>query len=182
MINSFDIPSVVPQDGDISFSDIAKARNLEADILERILRQAMTYRVFTEPRAGYVAHTAASKVLLSLSDWIGHNLDTVLPSSTKLVEALQARTLSDGRGFKTPFNIAFETRETWWEYANKDSKMMQRYEKVLEQLTDGGSLGISLLVKGVYWELHGAATVVDVCSDRPWNRASWAYMNIGRRW
>jgi hypothetical protein len=60
----YDIPSKVPMDSSISFSDLAKQCDLPELDLRRILRFAMCWhRVFCEPEPGYVAHTAASKQL-----------------------------------------------------------------------------------------------------------------------
>lgn len=60
----YDIPSKVPLDSSISFSDLAKQCDLPELDLRRILRFAMCWhRVFCEPERGYVAHTAASKQL-----------------------------------------------------------------------------------------------------------------------
>ena len=56
-----------------------------------MLRYAMTCRFFTEPVAGRVAHSAASKVLANvapLREWLGMVCDELWPAATRSVDAL----------------------------------------------------------------------------------------------
>lgn len=60
--------------------------------VHRILRHAMTSRIFREPRPGYVAHTGPSAAFLRnpvLRDWVSFNLDEVWKADTYLVETLR---------------------------------------------------------------------------------------------
>ena len=67
-IYRYRIPSKVPRDGDISYADLALRCELYEPNLRRILRYAIIYhRVFKEPRVGYVAHSAASLMLVENS-------------------------------------------------------------------------------------------------------------------
>lgn len=65
-IYRYDIPSKVPLDDmGISFKDLAERCEMYEPNLRRILRYAIVYhRVFQEPRAGFVTHTAASRLLV----------------------------------------------------------------------------------------------------------------------
>ena len=65
-IYRYDIPSKVPlDDTGISFRDLSKRCDMYEPNLRRVLRYAMLYhRVFREPRAGYVTHSAASRLLV----------------------------------------------------------------------------------------------------------------------
>lgn len=65
-IYRYDIPRNVPLDGRaISFKDLADKCDMYEPNLRRILRYAILYhRVFQEPRAGFVTHSAASRLLV----------------------------------------------------------------------------------------------------------------------
>jgi hypothetical protein len=81
--------SVFPGE-EIAFEDIAVARGLNLSDTKRFLRLAMTYHVFTEPRNGFVAHTASSKVLLEnqlASSWLGYTVDNIWPALPRVLEA-----------------------------------------------------------------------------------------------
>ena len=64
-IYRWNIPSKVPLNGsEISFTALAKECDMYEPNLRRILRYAILYhRVFQEPRAGFVTHSAASLLL-----------------------------------------------------------------------------------------------------------------------
>ncbi|ESZ95639.1 hypothetical protein SBOR_3987 [Sclerotinia borealis F-4128] len=50
----------------------------------------MTYHVFIEPRECFVAHIAASKVLLEnlyAAAWLGHSFENVWPTLPRILEA-----------------------------------------------------------------------------------------------
>lgn len=60
------IPRHVPLDGEISFHELAGLINMSEPNLRRIIRFAIAYhRVFREPQVGYVAHSAASRLLVT---------------------------------------------------------------------------------------------------------------------
>lgn len=55
--------------------------------VRRILRHAIAHHIFQEPRKGFVAHTAASKLLATdslLNDCIGFLTEEMWPSATKV--------------------------------------------------------------------------------------------------
>ena len=57
-----------------TFAQIAQNCGRAESEVRRILRMAMTYRLFHEPKPGVVAHTAATKAIVQrplLNAWIG---------------------------------------------------------------------------------------------------------------
>ncbi|KAL8831915.1 MAG: hypothetical protein Q9191_000594 [Dirinaria sp. TL-2023a] len=57
-----------------SFAEIADGTSLNESMVRRIIRHAASYRIFREPRKGFVEHTGASKFLAENHDmrqWIG---------------------------------------------------------------------------------------------------------------
>ena len=77
---------MIPSGGQISFSDIAKQTELSEQIIVRLLRHAMTMRVFREPEPGMVAHTQASKMLASpfMNDWLKVGTEEMWPAAVKV--------------------------------------------------------------------------------------------------
>jgi len=62
----------------------------ELDV-RRILRHAMTKRIFHEPRKGIVAHTAASRLMAEdaqVADWVGANTDELWQAASQTVNAM----------------------------------------------------------------------------------------------
>ncbi|RYP66866.1 hypothetical protein DL769_005898 [Monosporascus sp. CRB-8-3] len=92
-ITRFGIANMVPSGGQISFADIAaQVPGLSEPIVRRLLRHAITMRVFREPEAGMVAHTKASKALQVkpvLNAWLRNGTHEMWPAAVRMVDALQ---------------------------------------------------------------------------------------------
>ena len=72
--------------GEATFGEIALYSGVCESHVRRILRHAMTYRIFCEPRKGVVAHTAASKLLAKnplMHEWIGMVSEEMWPAATR---------------------------------------------------------------------------------------------------
>ncbi|KAH8751348.1 putative Sterigmatocystin 8-O-methyltransferase [Diaporthe sp. PMI_573] len=84
-IATFNIASVVPGNGMISFREIAQQTPMTEEMTTRLLRHAMTMRIFQEPQPGMVAHTSASKVLTNpgANAWLQSGTEEMWPAATK---------------------------------------------------------------------------------------------------
>ncbi|KAJ5318241.1 O-methyltransferase family 2 [Penicillium atrosanguineum] len=90
-ICNFDIAPRVPLTGDVSYESLSKTVNVSASVLRQVLRAGMPYHMFYEPRPGYVAHTATTKVMAReplITDWTRLSTDVLLPAGAGLTEAL----------------------------------------------------------------------------------------------
>lgn len=88
MISRFGIAALVPAHGQASFADIAKQTPLTEQMVGRILRHAMTMRIFHEPQPGMVAHTKASKILADpvTNNWLRVGTEEMWSASAKVSE------------------------------------------------------------------------------------------------
>lgn len=77
---------MIPPGSQVSFAAIAKRTGLGEQITTRLLRHAMTMRVFQEPTPGVVAHTQASKVLANpiTNGWLKIATEDIGPASHKV--------------------------------------------------------------------------------------------------
>lgn len=64
VIDGFNIAERVPLDGQVSYEELATAVGIPRSDLKSVVRLAMTDFIFHESSPGFVAHTAASKVLV----------------------------------------------------------------------------------------------------------------------
>lgn len=154
----------MPLDRAVSFAEAAATAGVDEDCLKRILRHAMTNRLFCEPEAGFVAHNAVSALLLrsqTLTDWVGYTTEETYPASAKLVEA----TKKFGRSQKpneSAYNIAFDTDEPMFAYLQKFPEREARFANTMSEMTTTEGYGLHHLVNGYPWEELGEAVVVDV--------------------
>lgn len=87
-ISRYDIAGKFPIHEEISYELLAERCGILEHDLRRTLRYAMTFhRVFREPRKGFVAHTAASRLLAEdplTRDAVGLRCDECWPACTRV--------------------------------------------------------------------------------------------------
>lgn len=85
-ISRFNIASLVPDGGQVSYAEIARQTPLSELTVKRLLRHAITMRVFRETEAGLVAHTSASKFMTIpfVNDWVRTGTGEMYPAASKV--------------------------------------------------------------------------------------------------
>jgi hypothetical protein len=85
-IAHFDIAKLIPPGDQLSFAEIAERTPLTEQMVSRIIRHAVTMRIFREPEPGIVAHTKASRMLASadIRDWTRAGTEELGPASGKV--------------------------------------------------------------------------------------------------
>ncbi|KAL4759107.1 S-adenosyl-L-methionine-dependent methyltransferase [Aspergillus foveolatus] len=160
VIVGFNIPQLVPLDGEVSYAEIAQKVSFPEHQVHRIPRHAMTSRIFHEPHPGYVAHTGPSAAFLRnpvLHDWVSFDLDEVCKADAKLVETL--RTYGDS---KEPADSAigcafgFPQGKTYWDFIANDGEGRIRAALGKATVVDvGGSAGhVSIELAKVFPDLE----------------------------
>ncbi|KAI0595332.1 Sodium:solute symporter family-domain-containing protein [Biscogniauxia sp. FL1348] len=74
---------MVPDRGQTTFAEIAKQAGVQEQTIQRLLRHAITMRVFCEPHPGRVAHPQASKPLTdpNVAKWLSSGADDFWPAA-----------------------------------------------------------------------------------------------------
>jgi hypothetical protein len=85
-ISRFNIANLVPVGGQISFDEIAKQTGLGPTMTRRMLRHAMTMRLFREPEHDMVAHTKVSRALqdIDISNWLRGGCEEMWPTALRV--------------------------------------------------------------------------------------------------
>ncbi|KAK4178876.1 S-adenosyl-L-methionine-dependent methyltransferase [Triangularia setosa] len=141
-INHYRIAKLVPLDGTpISLASLQALTPLDPINLARLVRLAITNKIFYEPTPGHIAHTAASKVLAEDTDlqaWVGFNGEDILPASAHVLQALQAHPEATSLT-RTGFQFAFNTvdKEPMFVTFGKDPNRAKRMGKAMVSLTGG---------------------------------------------
>ncbi|KAL8722514.1 MAG: hypothetical protein Q9225_001030 [Loekoesia sp. 1 TL-2023] len=144
----FDLATKIPADKEeISIADMASGIDLDESTVRRILRHAISYRIFCEPRKGFIAHTGASKYLAKNYDmrqWLEMVSEEMWPAATK------------------GFNIAHSTERISFDDMAIDPRREERYAAAMEWFGRSPGLELIHIVRGFDWASLGQATVVDV--------------------
>jgi hypothetical protein len=168
----FRVAEAVPLEGTITYEDLtAKVNELDSELripvlnLRRLIRHAMTNRIFCEPTKGHVAHTRASRLLLEdapLNNWVGFlGSDLFIPIAST-VTAMKKWPGSEEPN-ETSVNLAYNQDLKWYDWMQKDPVFLKRYN--LAMTAHGGAESFSLdgVTGGYEWgDLPEGATVVDV--------------------
>ncbi len=95
-IYRFKIASLVPLDppgAEISFDALAASTGQPVKDVTRILRSAIGRHVFREPKKGYIAHTASSRILAypnpQMEGWVTTIAEQFWPALPRVVDATQ---------------------------------------------------------------------------------------------
>ncbi|GJN86694.1 hypothetical protein PLIIFM63780_010275 [Purpureocillium lilacinum] len=167
----FKIPQAVPLDGTITYEDLAaKVSELNGfDIpmlnLRRLIRHAMTNRIFVEPEKGRVAHTRMSRLVLEdapLSNWVGFMCNDLWLPIANVVGAMKKWPGSE-ESTETGVNLAYNQSLPWFDYLQQDEDFAKRYNLAMQAHGGGEGYSLAATVEGYPWgDLPKGATVVDM--------------------
>lgn len=95
-IHRYGIARCLPQDHPVSYQQLAHLTGLEPELLKRLVRHAITHRVFKEPRKGFVEHTATSRLLTGpkADSWMGVGCEEMWPAALKVSNDARERHVS----------------------------------------------------------------------------------------
>ena len=70
----------------MAYLELASSTDLEPELLKRLVRHAITHRVFKEPRKGSIEHTATSRLLIgtNANSWMGAGCEEMWPAALKV--------------------------------------------------------------------------------------------------
>ncbi|KAI9732978.1 MAG: hypothetical protein M1818_007411 [Claussenomyces sp. TS43310] len=167
-MNHFKIANSFPVGSTATFAEISKKVNLDEMNVRRLMRHAMTNRIFKEVSPGVVAHTAASRVLAEdavMQDWVGTCTEDFYPASAQVVKALALAPGSQDMT-QTGFQLANNTweQEPLFVTLGKDPVRARRFGGSMHSLSNGEGYEPSYLVDHYPWADLDArqALVVDL--------------------
>ena len=170
-ISRFAIYSHIPLDSSISYTELATKCDIYEPDLRRICRSAMAYhRVFCEPKRGFVAHSAASRLLVKdqgMRDVLGMMMEDMWTANAKTVEAMVKWRSQEPN--KTGFALANETEDTLYQFLDKNPLRGKRFAGAMSAFGGGGGSNANsappklFLAKAFDWgSLPVGSNVVDM--------------------
>ncbi|KAK5995933.1 Chlorophenol O-methyltransferase [Cladobotryum mycophilum] len=168
----FKVAQAVPLDGMISYEDLTTKvveLNDGLDIpmlnLRRLIRHAMTNRLFVEPKKGFVAHTRTSRLLLEdvpLNSWVGFMCNDLWLPIANVVGAMKKWPASE-ESTETGVNLAYNQSIPWFDYIQRDEQFAKRYNLAMQAHGEGEGYSLMNVVRRYPWgDLPEGATVVDM--------------------
>lgn len=163
----FGLAKKVPLDGEISFAELAATANLGVAHTRRLVRHAISQRMFCEPRPGVVAHSAASRLLAQDADvaaWVRWCADDCWHAAYHTCDAMARWPGSEEPG-ETGFAVANHTELGMFEFLAAHPERAARFATGMRLYASRPDLDVRHLVEGAAWawaDLPTGATVVDV--------------------
>ncbi|RAH84214.1 O-methyltransferas-like protein [Aspergillus japonicus CBS 114.51] len=166
-ISKHDIATKVPVHGKISYAALAQQCGLSEINTRRFVRYAIVHhRVFCEPQPGYVAHSAASRLLAEdpvMRDVLSHYLEECFPSFAMTLRAID-QFQDNGEPNQTGWNLYHETPDAPWDYYETHPAMARRFASTMAYETEREGRSSNVLVEGYAWTSLLAETTATTTS------------------
>ncbi|THV55936.1 hypothetical protein BGAL_0002g00920 [Botrytis galanthina] len=156
-IGRFDIAKSIPVHEEVSYADIAKTCGVNELDVRRILRHAMTLRLFKEPKRGVVAHTAASRMIAEdpqMADWVATTSDELWQAATQTVNAM-AKHRGSQEPNETGFALANDTDKSVFEVLSQNPARAKRFGSAMKAWTEGTGYDLQYLIDNYSWKEVG---------------------------
>lgn len=169
---AFKMPQAVPLKGSISFEELT-AKVVETTripigmaMVRRIVRLAMTNKIFTEPTKNQVAHTRSSRLLLEdpgVDAQVGLICDGSWLAVANFVNALRKWPNSEEPNH-APFNLAHNTKLSMFDFLGQpeNKALSDKYNASVKGYGEAAMTGLDQVVLGYPWGELGDKTIVDV--------------------
>jgi hypothetical protein len=160
----FEIAKALPLSETATFVELARSCGLDASDTTRILRHAMTYRIFCEPSPGIVGHTASSRVLAqdpTLGAYLANSLDEVAPAAYKMVDAME-KWPGSGEPNEAGWNLAHNESRPMFEAVGADQKRAGRFANSMAWFHARPGLSVHHLTEEKTMKWGDVKKVVDV--------------------
>ncbi|KAI1874559.1 hypothetical protein JX265_004767 [Neoarthrinium moseri] len=165
VILRFRLAEAVPIGGETTFKQLGIASGLNEAQLRKFLRYAMAQRIFTEPRPGVVAHTAASRLLVEdqgLYNWLRFSTDDLWHAACRTGDAL-AQFPGSEEPNETGFALSNETSKDMFHFLSEHPQRAERFAAAMRFFTQRPGLEPVHVVENYAWEaIREGGTIVDV--------------------
>ncbi|KAI1085095.1 putative O-methyltransferase [Whalleya microplaca] len=163
-IRHFWLVGKVPENGEISYAELAGDIGVDCDALSRILRYGIAHRIYKEPRPGFIAHSGASRLIAvdkDVANCVDFGVDDMWPAAMMTVNALERWPKAE-RSDQSGFALANSTEEdeNFYYLMRSDKELRSRFEGAWRTYVKGPEFAVHHLTDNYPWDLLGAGTVV----------------------
>ncbi|KAF2726953.1 S-adenosyl-L-methionine-dependent methyltransferase, partial [Polyplosphaeria fusca] len=156
------IAHIVPlHESGIPYSEIAMQTNLNEQVLRRLIRHAITMRVFSETKTGHVVHTACSRALRKreMYGWMSTGANELWPAATRIVDALMQWPAS-GEAAETGFALANSTSKSIYDVLAEEPVRGTNFALTMQAFSETPEMSLDHLSSHTIWRY--CSSVVDV--------------------
>lgn len=145
-----------------SFEAVFAICGLNVTDLRRILCYAMTNHIFSEPRPGYVAYTAVSRLIIEnplIQDFIGNVCKVRFPASTQTVDALDKYRESQDPS-QSGFSLCNNTARGLYNELSYYTELARRWSGAISALAS--QIDFDFILDSFPWISYTNPTIFDI--------------------
>lgn len=164
-LDSFEVYQKVPVKETRTYPQLAEATNLPLTTVRRLIRHAMTQRIFTESSPGVVAHTPASKLLTeneNVRDYFGIISRIVYPAVGQTANALKRWPQESGKKNVETSGFYLVNGKSVHQLLEDEPETHKRYDSAMSANRNNMMYSPDHIANGFDWASLGNGTVVDV--------------------
>ncbi|KAJ4055577.1 hypothetical protein NW756_003282 [Fusarium oxysporum] len=182
ILNQFNFWNAVPIGGSATYAEITAQVNLPESIVRRVLKYAISIRIFSSAndKPDSVCHTSISALPARnrlYQNWLRHLLEEAGPGSLHVAESLKKFSSGKQEPSQEPTESGFslanidklDKPETFWEYVNREVEgkpkgwRSAKFAECMQVAASASVIKTDDLLKSAYdWNKLGEATVVDI--------------------
>jgi hypothetical protein len=182
IFHQFDFFSAVPLGASATYAEIAEKTSVPESLVRRLLKYALTIRLFAEefPGSEHIVHTSLSAVYVKrplLRSWIDHFMSEARPGTVHLAESIRTTSLGKKRASEdlltTGFALAnidrLERPEGFISYLSRnvtgkpEGYRATKISEAMQVAATSMPVKVEELLRTSYdWSKLGAATILDV--------------------
>jgi hypothetical protein len=163
-IAKFKLANNVPFDSTITISELAKASGLDDSDCNRLVRHALTNRLFIEEAPGVIKQSAMTQAIATvplLREWIEETCENMWSSAPRIVSAMEKWPGSEEPN-ETAYNLSHHTELPFFADISQDKTGMRpkRFADSMSFFQANPTMRTDLIVDNYNWGEY--KTVVDV--------------------
>ncbi|KAK4497294.1 hypothetical protein PRZ48_011744 [Zasmidium cellare] len=164
-LDRFQVYQKVPVGETRTYTQLAEATGLPLNVIRRLIRHAITQRIFTEPTPDVVAHTPASKLLAedrNVRDYWGILSEIVSPAAAQTANALSKWPQESGSKKRETAGFYLATGKTVYQVLEDEPETHNRYDSAMSANRNNVLFSVDHIARGFDWQSLGKGTIVDV--------------------
>ncbi|KAI4595114.1 hypothetical protein KJ359_007089 [Pestalotiopsis sp. 9143b] len=163
-VTHFDLARNLPVGSKTSFEEMAASSGIPESTVRKLVRYAVTQKIFEEPEPGVIAHSAASRLLAEnpgVHDFVATCTGELWQAAAQTCNALVKFPDSEEPN-ETGFSLANNTDKPMYEFLSDYPERSKRFGNMMKGFTQGKSFDLKFVTDYYPWEQFGNGTLVDV--------------------
>lgn len=161
----FNLAQAFPVESEITFGELSAAVGLGEKHVKKLVRHAMTQKIFCEPRPGVIAHSACSRLIAedeAIHSYLRFKTDDLWHAAFHLCDAV-AKWPGSEEPNQTGFAVANQTDKSMFDYLSDHPEKSKAFANAMRSFARRPGLEPKYIVENYPWgSLPDGATVVDV--------------------